>query len=142
MKFRLNTLIKKPSDKELLGLWRELAILKADNKCEYPFCNKKDYLNVHHIYSRSHKSVRYDPDNSIVLCPFHHSLGTDSAHKSPNFLRILVEHYVRSQDFLDKLERRAKSPAKLDLNLEKLSLQSKLKGLKKLKPYKTISQKT
>ena len=134
--YKLNTLIKRPSNKQLDDLWRKAVYLKAGNVCEYPGCRKNDYLNPHHIYSRSRKSVRWDVENGIALCSGHHCLTNESAHKDPNFLRVLVKGGVRTQKFLDKLERKAKAPAKIDRCLEKLALEKEIRLLKKILPYK------
>jgi hypothetical protein len=127
MSYKLKTLLSRPSDKELLKLWREIALLRAKGKCEYPFCQKTEHLNAHHIYTRSHKSVRYEVDNCLILCAGHHSLNTNSAHKDPDFLNILVATGVRSKKFFEDLRVRAFTPAKLDLNGVKLYLQNELK---------------
>lgn len=130
MKFKLKTLIKRPSENELMGRWAEVVKLRAKNKCEYPGCNKTEYLNSHHLYSKSHFSTRYDPDNGMCLCSGHHSLNTESAHKDPGFKDTTIKFEVRTKEFWDKLERRAKSPAKIDRNLIKLDLENQLSKYK------------
>ena len=127
MKFKIWTLAKRPTDKELLKLWREVVLKKAGNKCEYPGCNKTEYLNAHHIHSKSKRSVRYDPDNGIILCAGHHTLNNNSAHKDPDFKDIIIQAGVRTKEFFDKLRLRAFAPAKLDLNAVKLDLLNQLK---------------
>ena len=62
-------------------LWSELVKLRAGNKCEY--CGSTKSLNSHHIFSKSNRSVRWNVDNGIALCALHHTLGNESAHKSP-----------------------------------------------------------
>jgi hypothetical protein len=136
MKFKLKTISERPSEKELDSLWREAVILRDGSICVYPGCKKTEHLNAHHIYSRSRKSFRWDTENGVSLCAFHHSLGNDSAHKSPDFKRTLIEYEVRSKNFLDKLEMRAKTPAKIDRNICKLDLLKQLKLLRVLRPYK------
>ncbi len=126
MGIKIRTLIKRPSETELDNLWRKAAILRT-SVCEFPFCHKTEHLNAHHIYSRSRKSVRWDLDNSLVLCPFHHSLGNDSAHKSPDFKQVMIDNGIRTREFWDKLECKAKTPVKVDRNLEKLYLDDYLK---------------
>lgn len=63
------------------NLWREAVKAKNGAYCEY--CNVTDKLNVHHIFSRTNKEVRWFMDNGIVLCNEHHVSGNFSAHKSP-----------------------------------------------------------
>lgn len=123
---------KKQLEKECMNLWQKIVKLRAGNKCEFPCCNKTEYLNAHHIYSRSRRSVRYDIDNGICLCAGHHSLNNDSAHKNPDFKETIIKNKVRTKNFWDILERKAKIPAKLDLKLELLYLKNELKKYDKM----------
>ena len=115
----------RPDKKYLDSLWRKVALAKYGERCE--MCGKADYLNIHHFFSRSRNSVRWDIDNAIVLCSGHHSLNNDSAHKDPCFKDRLLERGIRDKVWLDKLTLRAWTPAKLDLNLVKLDLENELK---------------
>jgi hypothetical protein len=129
---------KKKLDKECLDIWRQAALLLAGNECEYPYCFKTDHLNVHHIFSRSRQSVRYDLSNAIVLCAGHHTLNNDSAHKSPEFLKVILGEIpgypaIRTETWYQTLRLRAYTPAKLDLKMELLYLQEKLKEIKESK---------
>jgi hypothetical protein len=63
----------------------------------------------------------------LLLCSGHHSLNLDSAHKDPFFIGRIIDGGVRDWAFMTKLERRAKSPAKLDLNAVFLDLENELK---------------
>ncbi len=65
--------------KKLDLLWAQAVKIKG--KCE--LCGRRDYLNAHHIFSRSAKSVRWDLDNGVCLCAGHHTLTNTSAHKAP-----------------------------------------------------------
>jgi len=112
----------KGDDKELLKLWAEIVKLRAGNKCEYPKCYRTQNLNAHHLYTRAKKSTRYDLDNGISLCSFHHTLGAESAHRDPEFKQILVEAGVRTEQFFKLLRRKAFTPSKVDLKLELLYL--------------------
>ena len=127
MKFKIKTLITRPTNKELLNLWQQIIKAKANYKCEYPNCRKTEYLNAHHIHSKSKRSTRYDPDNGICLCSGHHSLNNNSAHKDPDFKSILIENNIRTKEFFEKLKFRAFQPAKLDLNAIKIYLLNELK---------------
>lgn len=133
-KIKVATLYDRPDKKELDKLWRECALLKYGNKrgnyCEYPNCKKTDYLNVHHIYTRSHYSTRWDIDNAMILCSGCHSLNTNSAHHDPDFKEIIIANGIRTREFYDKLRMRAFTPAKNDLNLIKIALEQEIKKLK------------
>ena len=62
-------------------------IRKRDGHCVK--CGKSGLLHCHHIISRSAKSVRWDEDNAIALCPGCHR---NWAHANPlgvaEFMRI------------------------------------------------------
>ncbi len=116
-----------PDKKCLDALWRKVTILKAGARCEYPNCHKTDYLNVHHFFSRSRMSVRWDIDNALVLCAGHHSLGNDSAHKGPMFKDTIIAAGVRSEEWLRKLTLRANTPMKVDRKLVYIDLTHELK---------------
>ena len=94
----------KTVDKKLDEAWSKLVKLR-DKKCMY--CGKTDYLNAHHIYSRSKRSVRWDIDNGIALCVAHHVFSsTFSAHKTPlEFIKWLEK--FKGSDFIDKLTLKA-----------------------------------
>jgi len=118
-----------------MKLWAECVKERAGNKCEYPGCYKTDYLNAHHVFSRSRQSTRYDVDNGICLCSGHHSLLAESAHKDPEFLdKILgrIEGFkpIRTEDWFTLLRRRAYTPQKIDLEMEFLYLSKKLEEIK------------
>jgi hypothetical protein len=98
-------------DKKLDDAWSLLVKLRAGNKCEY--CGKTTTLNSHHIFSRSNRSVRWDPINGICLCVAHHTFSSKfSAHKAPvEFTLWLTES--KGQDFIDRLRIKANSVSKL-----------------------------
>lgn len=58
--------------KSLDNLWS--YIIKArDRVCAV--CGKRDFLNAHHIFSRSKTATRFDLDNGITFCKGHHYFG-------------------------------------------------------------------
>ncbi len=125
---------KNPLHKECMKLWAEAVKLRADNKCEYQGCHKSEYLNAHHVFSKSRQSTRYDTENGICLCSRHHSFLHESAHKDPDFKdkilgRIPGYKPIRTETWYTTLQLRANTPQKLDLNMEKLYLENKIKEL-------------
>ena len=75
---------KKPKRKTLTNKLDKIVseIVRAGGKCEY--CGGKGYLNCHHIFTRTMRSVRWDLDNLICLCSKHHTFSTEfSAHATP-----------------------------------------------------------
>ena len=71
---------KKPPRKilenKLDKLWAEAVKIEAGYRCER--CGAKAgevQLHSHHIYSRRHKSTRWNLGNGLALCAFHHNWG-------------------------------------------------------------------
>jgi predicted restriction endonuclease len=97
-------------------LWSKLIKVKAWFKCEY--CWKTTHLNSHHIFSRTNYSTRYDIDNGICLCSYHHTLCSSfSAHKTPaDFVEWLKE--LRGEEWYNNLRFKAKQ--KRDKDYEKV----------------------
>ena len=65
-------------NKQLDKLWSE--VVRSKGECE--LCGRKPpevVLHAHHIYSRTHRSTRYDLENSVCLCMGCHLY---TAHKS------------------------------------------------------------
>jgi len=128
---------------ECMDLWQELVKARANYKCEWWGCNKGKggYLNSHHLFSKSHQSTKFDLENGMCLCSGHHSLKTDSAHKDATFTLKATGQFpgyenreLRSVQFYIMLERKAKTPAKLDLQLEKMYLINEAKKYSELLP--------
>lgn len=90
--------------------WSYMVKELAGNKCEY--CGKTEYLNSHHIFSRSNHAVRWYLPNGICLCSGHHTLKSDfSAHKTPaDFVEWIKEY--RGMEWYEDLRMRARTVAK------------------------------
>lgn len=54
---------------------------RAGGKCEV--CDKKEYVNTHHVVGRRNLMLRWDVRNGVALCPLHHVFGKESAHQNP-----------------------------------------------------------
>ena len=78
--------------------------VKTKGFCEK--CGKTTYLNAHHFYSRSIRSVRWDVDNGFCLCTGCHVFSSKfSAHKTPaEFVEWAIEQ--RGQEWYDDLKDR------------------------------------
>ena len=123
--------IKKDDEKELLNLWQQIIKKRAGERCEYPGCNKSNgKLDAHHVFSKgTFKHLKFDPDNGICLCVNHHAagFGREAAHSDPAFMNKitgLVQGYkaIRTPQWYFLLERKAWTPQKLDIKLEKIYL--------------------
>lgn len=57
--------------------WR-IKVYSRDNwKCRWPGCNISKKLNAHHIKTwADFPGLRYEINNGITLCKYHHSLIT------------------------------------------------------------------
>jgi hypothetical protein len=124
---------RKQMEKALDALWREVALLRAGDKCEWWGCYERSGLNVHHVFSRSRRSVRWDLENAMVLCSNHHALNTESAHKDPSFLKKVLGEIpgyrpIRTQAWWIMLYQRAYVPRKVDCAMEKLYLENERKN--------------
>jgi len=57
---------------------RELALDRANYCCEWPECYSKEWLELAHIVGIGmggrNKKEKYDPDNVVILCKFHHDI--------------------------------------------------------------------
>jgi len=115
---------RKVEKKELDILWSELIKLRAGYKCEK--CGKQEYLNSHHIFSRSNYSTRWDEANGACLCAGHHTLTNDSAHKNPiEFIELMKKK--RGETWYQTLRLKANNIYKQDKNLLKIYLENEIK---------------
>jgi len=125
---------KKKSEKECHEIWREIVTRRAKGKCEYYGCQMVGTCNAHHFFSKgAYPHLRHDIDNGIYLCYNHHTGNNkNAAHLDPYFKdkilgRIAGYKAIRTEEWLTKLELKAQSSYKLDLKMELLYLQNKLK---------------
>ena len=99
-------------DKKLDRLWSKL-VKERDKECQV--CKDKSQpkinattLQAHHIFSRRGRSTRWDLENGISLCSYHHNFATSphiSAHGEPKaFFRWLEE--TKGKRWVNALERR------------------------------------
>ena len=108
-------------NKQLDKLWS--AAVRKKGYCE--LCGRKPpevVLHAHHIYSRTHRSTRYDLDNSVCLCMGCHLY---TAHKSVQEFSDWVGEKLGSEK-LDALRKKAHTPVKYTKE-EKLEMLEKLK---------------
>lgn len=121
--------------KECIDLWQQIVKTRAGYKCEYQGCYQTGRLNAHHVFAKgAHGSTKYDPDNGLCLCYNHHKGGKEGAHCDINFKEKILGRYpgykaIRSEQWFTLLERKAWTPTKVDLKLEKLYLKKTLQDL-------------
>ena len=90
----------------LMKEWALKVKERAGFKCEY--CGITEYLNSHHIFSRSNRTTRYDLDNGMCLCTCCHTFSSKfSAHKTPAEFIEWIKVY-RGLEWYEELRRKAK----------------------------------
>lgn len=52
-------------------------ILKRDKHCQFPNCQNTAKLTCSHFIGRAVKSTRFDEENCVALCLFHHFFSKD-----------------------------------------------------------------
>ena len=88
--------------REVKILWRKCVLAKFGSKCIV--CNATKLPNCHHLISeRSFPVMRYDIDNGVVLCPFHHKFNKFSAHKNSLWFCELILKTVVSSESINSL---------------------------------------
>lgn len=95
----------------------KLIKLRANWRCEY--CWSTTWLNSHHLFTRNNYSTRFDLDNWICLCAFHHKLSTKfSAHGTP----MLFDEWIISERWQERYDNlKLKANSLWDKNYEKIS---------------------
>ena len=83
-------------NKRLDDCWKLAVKIKYSWRCVY--CGETHYINAHHIFGRVNRSVRWDLNNGLCLCPFHHTLGSFSAHQNPVFVDW-IKDYIGSEEY-------------------------------------------
>lgn len=88
------TKLKKSDKKHLDVRYRDwmFSVKKRDNwKCKLLDCNCKGRLESHHIFDwENYPHLRYDINNGITLCAFHHPKGREKEKRMVNiFIELL-----------------------------------------------------
>lgn len=93
-------------------LWRSVG--KSQAQCEVcvtlPPSERVNYtqLHPHHIIGRNSRLTRWDLNNRIWLCPTHHTMGNDSAHRNALwFSAWLQEHKPDQYNYLQEKQHKA-----------------------------------
>ena len=102
--------------KRLDKIWSKAVVERDGHRCRYCGNNGNQ---PHHIFTRRHRSTRWDLDNGITLCWHHHF---HLAHGEPEMFREFLMKEIGEKQF-EILKRRAWSRAgKTDVALIELSL--------------------
>lgn len=101
-------------------------IRKRDEKCL--ICYKMDKLHCAHIFSRKHFNTRWDEDNAVTLCYYHH---LHFAHKEPILFAEFVFKYLGKKKY-DNLKIRSQTIIKnQDLKVIEIYIKDLIKKIKK-----------
>jgi predicted restriction endonuclease len=80
--------------------WRS-SVLNRDKKCD--ICSSTSDLQAHHLEHGSHNpELRYDIDNGVTLCKFHHTLFHCSYNNSYR-VKCTNKDYLNFIELLAKL---------------------------------------
>ena len=72
---------KNTSNNSLLKLWSKKVRDRDGFKCQV--CGRTDITNAHHILCKEcYPEFKFEIDNGITLCPYHHKFGKLSAHRN------------------------------------------------------------
>jgi hypothetical protein len=67
-------------------------IRARDGKCQFPYCNQTEGLDCSHFYLRSNSATRFDPDNCVALCRYHHTLWeVPQPTKNPEYIQFMLK---------------------------------------------------
>jgi 5-methylcytosine-specific restriction endonuclease McrA len=92
-------------------LWSELIKIQGGNKCAY--CGTTEYLNSHHLFTRSRRATRWDLENWITLCSGHHTLSSEfSAHQTSLEFFLWIEE-LKWREFIEKISKRSQQITKV-----------------------------
>jgi hypothetical protein len=122
---------KKRLQKKCHELWRAIVLARANNKCEYPGCINTNQLNPHHVKTKgAYPHLKYEIDNGMALCSWHHTLGGYSAHLDINFKDIILGRLggrpIRTEEWFKRLELKAQSKGPIDLVMMEIFLTKEL----------------
>lgn len=77
------------------GLWRRKVWHRDEYRCR--ICGKEKHIQAHHIFPwRSHSEERYNLDNGITLCRYHHGLVNKKELLAVDFFRAILANGVNS----------------------------------------------
>jgi len=87
---------KKWKEREALKSWRNQVLIRDKEVCQ--ICkNKPNKPHVHHIIPRQVKELKYDINNGIVLCFYHHKVGVQSPHLNSLWFTMWIRKNKPSQ---------------------------------------------
>lgn len=104
-------------------LWAELIKLIHGKKCAK--CGTEFNIHSHHLISRTNWNLRFDVDNGLPMCEYHHIIWLKQY--PIDYVRWLNKEYP---GLLDKLELKRYEKARHDYTLLKIYLESEIKKFK------------
>ena len=101
-KKKLNKLLKREVKKQFLD-WSIKVKERDGNHCA--LCPSVTLLNAHHLIGREFKQLRFDLDNGISLCPFHHQWSKDISPHRNSFVFFVWFMTNRKEQYQRLLEK-------------------------------------
>ena len=100
---RLNQLLN-GRNKKAYREWREYVLKRDNYTCQYPGCNRKEKIEVHHIRKfASAKHLRFITGNAVCLCSIHHDHIFNKEYMFEElFFRIAVKNEREYKNRSDK----------------------------------------
>lgn len=108
--------------KELDALARAIAVDRAGGTCDR--CQRGENIQWAHVYTRRYRWLRWDPDNSMILCSGCHLWWHQ--HPADAISWWEEEH---DEEYVNRLKAKAARPQKTDLTLVRLHLLQEAKRL-------------
>lgn len=75
--------------------WKRQCKKRDKNKCRIADGNCKGQLEIHHILSyKEYPELRYDINNGITMCHFHHPRSKEKERQMIPILKIIIESNI------------------------------------------------
>jgi len=100
--------------------WECLACAKSKD-----YSNNRQGLHCSHYWSRSRENTRFDTQNCISLCTYHHLYGWGHGDGRNEYTAFMIKRL--GQEGFDKLDVRAHLTKKQDDKLEKIAINELMK---------------
>lgn len=73
--------------------WRQQIRKRDNNTCQWPHCGGKKKLQAHHIHRWvDFPGLRYNTNNGITLCRYHHDMIKNNEDSyAPFFLKLVQQ---------------------------------------------------
>lgn len=75
----------------LYSNWRKNIRQRDNSTCQWPHCNSKKKIHVHHIKKwADFPGLRYHINNGLCLCSLHHNLIKNNEENYESFFQSII----------------------------------------------------